>query len=266
MENTWTNEVFETACMEVYKKMMEDELSQKKAEHEARLVQLAKIWEERGHTVQTNFMSEFIPALLKKLGALVTKHLPTMNRRFGDYVKGEKTQDKGINGCFESIVEDATRQTLDEVGIVHSAGMQEVRSDTARETATFILHNDAKGCNVSEKAEFTVVQNDGFHMHNGIRQTSLTSDKEFIDRKTKERTVQVGQQVSELEEKRVYTLVSWMRWGFNAETRYFVESIGVVELPHTRENVKFNVGKSKDEMRLVLMDPEAYQHIHRFAV
>lgn len=196
-----------------------------------------------------------MPLILARVSSLLASSLPTMNRRFGAYVKGEKTQDKGINKNFENLVGDAVRQVLTTLGIAFTSAILDVQSDVSIETNDFILQVDAKGCHVGD-SEFIVKKTGHFHGHCGIAQTSLVSTALFKE------TEQCGLQKHEIDGKPVYTFVVFMRWGYNTE--YYVESCGVVHLPHSAENFGFNVGKSADEMRWFITNPALYQ-VHRFA-
>jgi hypothetical protein len=202
-----------------------------------------------------------LPLLLSSVRGLLAQNLPVVNRRCAPYTKGKNTQDKGINKNFENLVGDAVRMTLTSMGIAHTSAILDVLSDVSIETENFILQVDAKGCHIDD-GDFLVKPRDRcLHGHCGIAQTSLVSTTPFTTRKTGEKVEQRGLQKSMIDGKPVYTFVAFMRWGYS--TQYIVESCGVVYLPHVADDVDFRVGKSPDEMRWVIKNPELYQ-IHRF--
>lgn len=206
--------------------------------------------------------SFLLPLLLHATCSLLTSSLPMINRRCAPYVKGEKTQDKGINKNFENLVGDAVRKVLSDQGISYTSAISDVMSDVSIETDDFILQVDAKGCNVADHDFLIKPKTKHFHGHCGIAQTSLVSTAHFTNRKTGEKTEQRGLQKCEIDGKPVYTFVVYMRWGYSTE--YYIESCGVVQLPHTPEDFGFNVGKSTDEMRWFVKNPSLYR-IHQFA-
>ncbi len=210
----------------------------------------------------SSFVTTFIPLLLSATCSLLSINLPIINRRCAPYVKGEKTQDKGINKNFENLVGDAVRSVLFESGIPYWSAIGDVISDVSIETEDFILQVDAKGCHVADSDFVVKPKTKCFHGHCGIAQTSLVSTAQFTNRKTGEKTEQRGIQKPEIDGKPVFTFVTFMRWGYN--TQYYIESCGVVYLPHTSEDIGFNVGKSPDEMRWFVKNPSLYQ-IHQFA-
>ena len=200
--------------------------------------------------------------LASEIVSLLTRAIPVINRRCDPYLKGVNTQDKGINKNFENLVGDAARSVLTKLGYDYTSCIAETLSDVSLETDEFILQVDAKGCHI-EDGDFLVKPRDKcLHGHCGIAQTSLVSTKPFTERKTGVKTEQKGLQKPEIEGKPVYTFVVFMRWGYT--TQYIVESCGVVYLPHTAEDFDFRVGKSHDEMRWVVKNPELYR-IHQFA-
>ena len=209
-----------------------------------------------GGAAHSGFAATFLPLLLSATCSLLSFNLPIINRRCAPYVKGEKTQDKGINKNFENLVGDAVRKVLTDCGIPYWSAIGDVISDVSIETEDFILQVDAKGCNVADGDFMIKPKTKCFHGHCGIAQTSLVSTKKFKD------VEQRGIQKTEIDGKPVYTFITFMRWGYS--TQYYVESCGVVYLPHTSEDFGFNVGKSPDEMRWYVKNPSLYQ-IHRFA-
>jgi hypothetical protein len=210
----------------------------------------------------TPFNQVFHPLLLTKIVSLLRSAIPVINRRCAPYVKGSDTQDKGINKNFENLVGEAVGNVLTDLGYSYKSAILDILSDVSLETDDFILQVDAKGCHV-EDSDFRVKpKTKCFHGHCGIAQTSLVSTVAFTNRKTGEKTNQAGLQKPCIDGKPVYTFVAFMRWGYS--TCYFVESCGVVFLPHTAEDFEFRVGKSHDEMRWVVKNPTLYQ-IHQFA-
>jgi hypothetical protein len=208
------------------------------------------------------FHETFLPLILAVTCSLLTDSLPTINRRCAPYTKGSNTQDKGINKNFENLVGDAVRQVLTSLGIAHTSAILDVISDVSIETDDFILQVDAKGCIVTDR-DFSV-KNGHLHGHCGKAQTSLASTKLFKDRKTGEIHETRGIQKETIDGKPVYTFVVFMRWGFSEEKKYYVESCGSVFLPHVADDFDFKVGKSHDEMRWIVKNPELFR-VHRFA-
>jgi hypothetical protein len=199
--------------------------------------------------------------LLEKVRGLITTSLSTINRRCAVYEKGKDTQDKGINKNFENLVGDAARDVLTDRKLLFKSAILDVQSDVSLETDDFILQVDAKGCIVTD-GDFCI-KTDGFlHGHCGKAQTSLVSTALFTDRKTGQKYETRGLQKPFIDGKPVYTFVVYMRWGFS--DKYYVDTCGVVWLPHTAEKIDFRVGKSHDEMRWVIKNPSLYR-IHRFA-
>lgn len=212
--------------------------------------------------VSPTFHETFLPLVLSMTCYLLTSSLPTINRRCAAYTKGANTQDKGINKNFENLVGDAVRQVLTSLGIAHTSAILDVLSDVSIETEDFILQVDAKGCIVTDH-DFSV-KNGHLHGHCGKAQTSLVSTKMFKDRKTGEIHETRGIQKETIDGKPVYTFVVFMRWGFSEEKKYYIESCGSVFLPHVADDFDFKVGKSHDEMRWIVKNPELFR-IHRFA-
>ena len=213
--------------------------------------------------MEPTFEQQLMSRLLEKVCGLLTASLPAVNRRCAPYEKGKDTQDKGINKNFENLVGDAARGVLSDLGYKHWSAILDDQSDVSLETDTFILQVDAKGCIVTD-GDFCK-KTDGFlHGHCGKAQTSLVSTSLFTHRKTGQKYETRGLQKPFVDGKPVYTFVAYMRWGYSPEAKYYVETCGVVWLPHSAENIDFRVGKSHDEMRWVIKSPSLYQ-IHRFA-
>lgn len=208
------------------------------------------------------FAKTFLPLILAETCALLEAALPTINRRCAPYTKGTSTQDKGINKNFENLVGDAVRHVLSKLNIPFTSAIMDVISDVAVETEHFILQVDAKGCIVGD-GDFCVKKGH-LHGHCGKAQTSLTSTKLFKDRKTGEVHETRGIQKEMVEGKPVYTFVVFMKWGYSEETKYFVESCGSVFLPHVADDFDFKVGKSHDEMRWIVKNPELFR-VRQFA-
>jgi len=199
--------------------------------------------------------------LLKNLVSVLRENLPLINQRCAPYQKGVKTQDKGINKNFENLVYHTAQQTLTQLGHTFKPYIGDVLSDVALETPEAIYQIDAKGCHVDD-GDFKIKKDKYFHGHCGIAQTSLTSNVCFTTRNSGEKTEQKGLQVPEIDGKPVYTYIVYMTWGF--DNQYYIDTCGVIHLPHTTEHIDFRVGKSKDEMRWLLKDPSLYC-IHQFS-
>jgi hypothetical protein len=175
--------------------------------------------------------------------------MKNLNSRCEKYVKGTKTQAKPSNINFENLVRMAAQKTLDRMGIDYWPAVCPNISDCAFEWEDGILQLDAKGCHIVDKE--MCEKKDGLHIHCGVAQTSLTSTKLFNDKP------QIGLQKTEIDGKPVYTFIAGLRWG-STDTGYFAESFGLANIPHSYDDVGFNVGKSDKEMRIVLKNPELW--------
>ena len=196
--------------------------------------------------------------LASEIVSLLTRAIPVINRRCDPYLKGVNTQDKGINKNFENLVGDAARSVLTKLGYDYTSCIAETLSDVSLETDEFILQVDAKG-ELETDRDFKVYKQ-GLKIHCGEAQTSVT-----VSNTTKKGTkTWKGIQKPEIEGKPVYTMIAFLRWGYTAETKYHLESCGVVTIPHDSAFVKGAGGKSNKEMRFFIADPELYR-IHRFA-
>lgn len=220
-----------------------------------------------------NTMDLFRPLFLEKLVHAISSNLiPNANKRFRKYVKSEKSQDQPMNTNFERLVEEAAGSTLREMGIVCWVGVTEHKSDAHLETDDFILQLDAKGCLVDDNdfEEFKKVNNpmeiNGLKIHLGLAQHTRTFTQQLNNTRTALvdlTTPVVGKQLREIGGKPVYTLVSFLKWGFTEARGYFAHSTGIAEFPH-EGHVYAAAGKTKHESRFIITNPDLYQ-IHRFA-
>ncbi len=169
------------------------------------------------------------------------------------YERGVKTQDTPTAKNFEQYVNYVAYDVLCKMGINCWPAVCEYMSDTAIETEFCIVQLDAKACMNTELTEFRV-RNGVLQVHCGVAQTSLSSV-------CKNQPVK-GLQISEINGKPVYTLLSFLRWGYT--DKYFAESIGIVMIPHDQSMVKERAGKSSHELRLLVTNPELWI-IHSYA-
>ena len=219
----------------------------------------------------TTFRSIF---LAKMINSINNNLIPNGNRRFRKYIKSEKTQDQPINSCFQSLVHDAAILTLQEMKIDYWTAITEHRSDTHLETDKFILQLDAKGCLVDDNdfEEYKPKSKDamdvsGLKIHLGLAQHTRTFTELLNNKRTKLEPLETpvtGKQLREIDGKPVYTLLSFLKWGYTEERGYFACSVGIAEFPH--ENDVYAVaGKQKGkELRFIITNSELYL-IHIFS-
>lgn len=221
-----------------------------------------------------NTMDLFCPLFLEKLVHAISSNLiPNANKRFRKYVRSEKTQDQPINCNFQSLVHEAATSTLREMGLEYWVAITDHRSDTHLETDDFILQLDAKGCLVddSDFEEYkprgkNPMEINGLKIHLGLAQHTRTFTQQLNNTRTALvdlTTPVVGKQLREIEGKPVYTLVSFLKWGFTEARGYFADSTGLAEFPH-EGHVHAVAGKTTHEPRFIITNPDLYQ-IHRFA-
>ena len=196
------------------------------------------------------FLNLFHEALVRTTPALMTK----ITKRCRPYEKNKLTQDTPTAKNFEQHVNYLAYEVLKHMSIEGYPAVCECMSDTAIETDSCIIQLDAKACMNTEGTEFRV-KKDGLQIHCGIAQTSLSSV-------CKKQTVK-GIQSTTIDGKPVYTLLSFLRWGYN--DGYFAESVGTVQIPHDQSMVKDRAGKSSHELRMVITNPELWQ-VHSFEI
>ena len=216
---------------------------------------------------RTMFLGKIVNAVKNNL-------IPNANKRFRKYVKSEKTQDQPINSNFQTLVNETAISVLHEMKIDFWTAITEHRSDTHLETDSFILQLDAKGCLMDDNdfEEYkpkgkNPMDINGLKIHLGIAQHTRT----FTDLLNNTRTnleplpsPVVGKQLREIDGKPVYTLVSFMKWGYTDSHGYFVNSVGIAEFPHEND-VYAIAGKQKGkELRFIITNPALYS-IHSFA-
>jgi hypothetical protein len=218
-------------------------------------------------TFRTIFLEKIINTINKNL-------IPNANKRFRKYLKGEEIQDKPINSNFQTIVNEVAISVLNEMKIDCWTAITEHRSDTHLETDSFILQLDAKGCLMTDR-DFKIygwygknqLGFSGLQVHLGLAQHTRTFTHILDKDRTKlvaQNNPVVGKQLREIDGKPVYTLVSFMRWGYTEQRGYFVDSVGISEFPH--ENDVYGIaGKQKGkELRFIITNPALYS-IHSFA-
>jgi len=196
----------------------------------------------------TTFMQMFMQTMVDTTPSFMTR----ITARCRPYEKGVKTQDTPTAKNFEQHVNYIAYDVLRRMGVVGYPAVCEQMSDTAIETDSCIIQLDAKACLNTESTEFRVRKN-ALQIHCGIAQTSLSSV-------CKKQTVK-GLQVAEIDGKPVYTLLSFLRWGY--KDGYFAESIGIVMIPHDQSMVRERAGKSSHELRMLILNPELWL-IHPF--
>lgn len=197
-------------------------------------------------------ISTFTEMFMQSMRASTPEFMTRITQRCRPYVKGERTQDTPTAKNFEQHVNFIAYEVLRKMGIRGFPAVCEHMSDTAIETDTCIIQLDAKACLNSESTEFRV-KKDALQIHCGIAQTSLTSI-------SKKQPIK-GLQSPIIGGKPVYTLLSFLRWGYREG--YFAESVGIVIIPHDQSMVKERAGKSSTELRLLILNPELW-HVHQF--
>jgi hypothetical protein len=210
----------------------------------------------------------------KIVHAVIHNLVPNANKRFRKYVKSEKTQDQPINANFQTLVNEAAVSVLREMEIECWTAITEHRSDTHLETDSFILQLDAKGCLVDDNdfEEYkpkskNAMDVSGLKIHLGLAQHTRTFTELLNNTRTKLEPLPspvAGKQLCEIDGKPVYTLVSFLKWGYTDPRGYFVDSVGIAEFPH--ENDVYAVaGKQKGkELRFIITNPALYL-IHSYA-
>ena len=197
-------------------------------------------------------ISVFTKLFMEVMKTTTSPFMARITQRCRPYVKGVRTQDTPTAKNFEQHVNFVAYDVLRQMGVHGFPAVCEHMSDTAIETDTCIIQLDAKACEYTD-GDFRSYKN-GFKIHCGEAQTSLTGKYEDTPIK--------GLQSQIIDGKPVYTLLSFMRWGYS--DKYFAESVGIVLIPHDQDKVKVGGGKSKKECRFYIKDPTMY-HIHSFA-
>lgn len=196
-----------------------------------------------------------LTAVVSRLKQEIDSFIVQVNERCPPYQKGRDTQDKGINKSFEHLARYVVDETLREMTGNSKPYYGQHLADIPRVTENFILQCDAKGCKSTDR-EFKVIK-EGFKGHCGIAQTSLTSTRPYITKKTGETVTQKGLLTPVMNDKKVITMVVFLRWDYNDS--YYIESYGATIVPHSCEDVVFPFsGKSKDEMRWVITNPNLF--------
>lgn len=216
----------------------------------------------------------FRTIFLGKIVNAIKNNLIPNSKRFSKYVKGERPQDKAINGNFQTIVNEVAISVLREMEIECWTAITEHRSDTHLETDSFILQLDAKGCLMTDR-DFKIhswygknqLGFSGLQVHLGPSQHTRTFTHILDKDRTKLEALPtpfIAKQLREIDGKPVYTLVSFMRWGYTEQSGYFVDSVGISEFPH--ENDVYAIkGKQKGiELRFIITNPTLYS-IHSFS-
>jgi hypothetical protein len=189
----------------------------------------------------------FMNLFMESMVTMTPTFMQRITARCRPYAKGVKTQDTPTAKNFEQHVNFIAYDVLRRMGVDGYPAVCEYMSDTSIETDSCIIQLDAKACMNTESSEF-LVKKDVLQIHCGIAQTSLSSI-------CKKQAVK-GLQVTEIDGKPVYTLLSFLRWGY--KEKYFAESIGIAMIPHDQTMVKERAGKSSHELRLLLLDPKLW--------
>jgi len=197
-------------------------------------------------------ISSFMKMFMESMVATTPQLMNRITARCRPYVKRVKTQDTPTAKNFQQHVNFVAYDILRKMNISCYPAVCEYMSDTAIETDSCIIQLDAKACMNTESAEFRVRKNI-LQVHCADTQTSLCGIYESKPI--------VGLQKREIRGKPVFTLLSFLRWGY--KDGYFAESVGIVMLPHDQSIVGLKVGKSKHEMRLLILKPELWL-IHSF--
>jgi hypothetical protein len=197
-------------------------------------------------------ISKFTELFMQLITATTPQFMTRITQRCRPYVKGERTQDTPTAKNFEQHVNFIAYEVLRKMGVQGFPAVCEHMSDTAIETDSCIIQLDAKACLNTESTEFRV-KKDSLQIHCGIAQTSLTSV-------SKKQPIK-GLQSQTIAGKPVYTLLSFLRWGYGEG--YFAESVGIVVIPHDQSMVKERAGKSSTELRLLILKPELWS-VHQF--
>ena len=196
-----------------------------------------------------------LTAVVSRLKQEIGSFIADVNDRCPPYEKGRDTQDKGINKSFEHLVRYVVDETLRDMTGSSKPYYGQHLADIPRVTDNFILHCDAKGCKSTDR-EF-IVTKQGLKGHCGIAQTSLTSTRPYVSKKTSEPVIQKGLLMPVMNDKKVVTMVVFLRWDYKQS--YYIESYGATILPHSYEDVTFPYcGKSTDEMRWVITNPNLF--------
>jgi len=200
--------------------------------------------------------------------------LPQLNNpdRARGYIHRVNTQDQPISKNFESAGHTALIKCLSEVidvNDIHDCYLG-VKSDTSIETPWCIIQLDEKVCQLYDPDYTEKIINDknGLKLHIGVAQTSLESTevydlikKELVPTpRLKGEVSEVpgfyGIQKKEIDGKPVITLIAFLKWDY--KDKWIATSIGLAEIPHSKENIVFLSRKSIDETRMFITDPSLY--------
>ena len=213
------------------------------------------------------FMAKIVHAVIRNL-------IPNANKRFRKYVKSEKTQDQPINANFQTLVNETAVSVLREMDIESWTAVTEHRSDTHLETDTFILQLDAKGCLVDDHdfEDYTPrgknpMGINGLKIHLGLAQHTRVFTQILNNTRTglvDLPTPVAGLQLREIDGKPVYTLVSFLKWGYTDARGYFANSVGIAEFPHEGDVYAVAGKQTGKELRFIITNSDLYT-IHKFA-
>jgi hypothetical protein len=204
-----------------------------------------------------NFFDEFSSRFMNTMQTHITRFIVNTNKRCSKYEKSSNTQAKAININFQSLVGLVTTRTLLDMNIECYTGVCENISDHSFEWDSGILQIDAKG--TQQKDGDFKLNRHGFKIRCGVAQTTLVSSSPFTNRKTGIKHIQKGLQLPEIDSKPVYTMVSFMRWGYGNSNGYYIDSYGITNVPHDYDHIDFVVGKAEDEMRIVFKNPALWK-------
>lgn len=197
-------------------------------------------------------ISAFTKLFMEVMKTNTPQFMTRITQRCRPYIKGVRTQDTPTAKNFEQHVNFVAYDVLKQMGIHGFPAVCEHMSDTAIETDTCIIQLDAKACEYTD-GDFRLTSK-GLKIHCGEAQTSLSGMYKT--------TPITGLQKREIDGKPVYTLLSFLRWGYT--DKYFAESVGILLIPHDQSMVAIRGAKSSHELRLMILNPTLWM-IHSFA-
>lgn len=177
--------------------------------------------------------------------------IPLFMERITKRCREPTSKDNALATNYENLVDYVAKNTLNEMKISWYPAVCQYLSDTSIETDKFILQLDAKVCE-SKDGDFRV-STKGLKIHCGQSQTSLSSIAKNV--------VIQGRQSSIIDEKPVYTYLSFMRWKY--DQKYSAISIGLVDIPHDEAERSIAAGKQASELRMYIKNPQLWS-IHSY--
>jgi len=197
-------------------------------------------------------VNTFMNLFMKNLVSSIPMFMERVTKRCRSYSKGLKTQNQPTATNFEQHVDYIAKDTLQKMGISWYPAICEYLSDTAIEIDTCIIQLDAKACEYTD-GDFRLTSK-GLKIHCGEAQTSLSGMYKT--------TPITGLQKKEIDGKPVYTLLSFLRWGYT--DKYFADSVGILLIPHDQSMVEIRGAKSSHELRLFILNSELWI-LHSFS-